>query len=119
MITYGYGITADYINWSCPAELQPYEDAYIKRKKEKDTEMYMQGLYFREALLSSVCNNSLWMRKGAKPHEYPKQTFMETIEEQKNIENNTLTEEEKKRRTELLFRELQLMQSNFNLTHKS
>lgn len=88
------------------------------RRKQADTDMYMQGLYFREALLSSVCNNSLWMEKGAKPHEYPKKTFMQTIEKEQNINHNTLTEEEKKKQTEMLFKSLSVMQSNYNLNHK-
>ena len=118
MITYGYGFTANYINWSCPNELRPYEDAYLMRRKQTDTEMYMQGLYFREALLSSVCNNSLWMKKGSKPHEYPKKTFMDTIEEEQKIKNNVLTEEEKIKQTQMLFNSLSIMQANFNLNHK-
>lgn len=117
MVTYGYGFTAEYINWSCPSELRPYEDAYLLRRKEHDSEMYFQGLYFREALMSSVCNSTLWMKKGSKPHEYPKETFMAKIENERKVQKNELTEEEKIRQTQMLFKKLSIMESNFNLAH--
>lgn len=116
-ITKGYGFTVEDINWSCPTELKPYEDAYLLRLKEHDTQMYMQGLYFREALLSSVCNNSLWMKSGSKPYQYPEKTYTEMMEEEKRNEN--MTDEEKKRQTEMLFEKLSIMQHNFEISHKN
>lgn len=115
MITFGYGFTADYINWSCPSELRPYEDAYLLRKKERDTEMYFQGLYFRDAITCTVGN--MFAKKGSKPIEYPKETYMTKIEHERKENNGELTEEEKIQKTKLLFANLQSMQANFNLTH--
>lgn len=114
-VTKGYGFSVNDINWSCPSELKPYEDAYFLSLKQHDTEMYMQGLYFREALLSSVCNNSLWMKSGSSPYKYPEKTYTELMEEKEMNEN--MTDDEKKKQTELLFEKLSIMQMNFEHSH--
>lgn len=86
-------------------------------KKQKDTEMYMQGLYFREALLSSVCNNSIWLKKGSEPYKYPAKSFTELMEERSTSNKELLSEDEKKLQTKMLFKNLSLMKANYDLTH--
>lgn len=37
MVTKGYGFTVDDIDWSCPADLKPYAQAYKMELTEKDS----------------------------------------------------------------------------------
>lgn len=118
MVTKGYGFTVDDIDWSCPADLEPYAKAYKLRLKEKDTFNWYLGQYFMSALDATICNNGLWRKKGAKPHNYIEKPIMCETEEWKT-DNKPLTEEEKKRKTEQLFLNLRIMGANFNLNHKN
>lgn len=37
MVTKGYGFTVNDIDWSCPADLEPYEKAHNMQLREQDT----------------------------------------------------------------------------------
>ena len=108
-VTKGYGFTVDDINWSCPADLEPYAKAHEQYQKEQDTFFWLQGQYNALALDATVCNAELWRKKGEKAHEYPK----EPLSQQKKPDN--LTEEEKLKYTELIFAGLNIMQNNFEI----
>lgn len=41
MVTKGYGFTAEDIDNSCPADLKPYEKAYVLEQKQKDAQMWL------------------------------------------------------------------------------
>ena len=73
--------------------------------EEQNQMMYFQGIYFRDALLCTVGN----MFNNGKPLKYPDKPY-EFFEEQKE-----LTEEEKKKRTEMLFKSLEVSKVNDNL----
>lgn len=51
----GYGFTVRDIDTSCPADLQPYADAYNLDKKQRDNEMWMWfGTYGLSAVSVAV-----------------------------------------------------------------
>lgn len=119
MVTKGYGFTVDDIDWSCPADLEPYAKAHKLKTQEEDMMNWIQGQYFASALDATVCNSWIWRKKGAKPHSYIEKPILRDEEEKKQQSkvNNPLTEEEKKRQTEQLFLRLRIMGANFNLNH--
>lgn len=90
-----------------------------EKVKEKDALNWYLGQYFASALDATVCNNTLWRKKGSKPNGYIKKPIMsELASRQKKETNIPLTEDEKRKKTEQLFMRLQLMGANFNLNHK-
>lgn len=113
MVTKGYGLTVDDIDWSCPADLQPYADTYILSQKIKDEEMWRMGLYTYSAVATAVEHNLAG--KKAKS-SYIKKPFMQDKEILKNKE----IPEEKRKEMEnyKLAMSLKIMQANFEL-HKS
>jgi len=78
----------------------------------EDERDYMLGLYVRQALQSTVCNAEFWRKKHTKPYQYPKEPFLH------NIDIKPLTAEEKKKRTESFFLQLETMQKNFERAKK-
>lgn len=50
MVTKGYGLTIDDIDWSCPADLEPYSQAFAMRENLKDTKNWQLGQYVAEAI---------------------------------------------------------------------
>lgn len=72
MVTKGYGIFTEYINDSCPADLQPYADAYILARKERDIEAWMQwGSYGLSALTVAIERNLAGSKAKNKYIEHP------------------------------------------------
>lgn len=55
MVTKGYGFTVHDIDWSCPADLEPYEKAHKKEVLENDSLMHVWwGNYGLSAVSVSV-----------------------------------------------------------------
>lgn len=97
-----------------PRRLSAYREAEILKAKRLDYEMWQMGAYIHEAV-STVVGNAL-RKKGAVPLKYPDKPYMERAEEEKASQN--LSEEEKIRKTELLFKSLQIMKVNHDLEKK-
>ena len=90
--------------------IQGYEE---KRKLEnnwKNALMHMQGIYFAEAINSTVGN--MFKNKTSKPHEYPKKPY-----ELKKKETE-FTEEELQRQRQMFVMQFEAMRINFNLSKK-
>lgn len=118
MVTKGYGFTVEDIDWSCPADLEPYSKSYKLKIQEKDMLNWIQGQYFALALDATVCNSWLWRKKGAKSHTYIEKPILQTTKEKQSKKTREpLSEEEKKKQTEQLFTQLRIMGANFNLNH--
>lgn len=111
MVTKGYGITIQEINWSCPAELEPYNLAHEKEIEEKDALNWQLGQYFAYALDSTVCNAMLWRKKGEKAHSYISEPFSLGAKEAEND-----SEKELQRQRELFVAKLQVMKANFEIS---
>ena len=84
MVTKNYGFTVDDIDWSCPADLEPYAKAHEKEIKEKDNLMWQMGLYVQSAVATAIEHN--FAGKKAKS-EYLKHPIHEMIEEEE-LKNN-------------------------------
>ena len=120
MVTKEYGFTVDDIDWSCPADLEPYAKAYELQIKQQDEQMYLMGIYIISALDSTVCNSFLWRKKEEKAHKYMEKPIMyEYANGHKNKNEGELSDEERKEQTEKLFMQLRIMGANFNINHKN
>lgn len=102
------------VSESNPRIIRIYSEGFrisSERQLEVDNfNAYLQGIYFRDALLSTVGN--MFKKKGAKPYEYPEKPYEF---EQKN---KIASEEEIELQRQLFLANLQLMQANFELSHK-
>lgn len=111
MVTKGYGISVKEINWSCPANLEPYSIAYERKLEELDFLNWQLGQYVAYALDSTVCNSFLWRRKGEKAHAYINEPFSH---KSKNMVS--ASEEEMQRKRELFVAKLEVMKANFEIS---
>lgn len=90
--------------------IQGYEE---KRKLEnnwKNALMHIQGIYFAEAINSTVGN--MFKKKTSKPHEYPKKPY------ELNRKETEFTEEELQKQREMFVMQFEAMRINFNLSKK-
>lgn len=71
---------------------------------------HLQGQYFAEAILATVGN--IFKKKTSKSYEYPKKPY------KFDDPNKEFTEEELQKQRELFVAKLQVMKTNFELTHR-
>lgn len=81
-MTKGYGFTVKDIDWSCPADLEPYAKAYRIKRNEKDMSQWQLGQYMAAAI-------NCILPKG----KYPKKPMFQ-IEDFKEIHSNKESQEE-------------------------
>lgn len=112
MVTKGFGLTVEDINWSCPADLEPYEHAHEKEIEEKDILNWQLGQYFASALDATVCNATFWRRKGERGHTYIEEPFSY----KKPVDE--ANEDEIQRQRELFVAKLKIMQANFEVNNQ-
>lgn len=98
-----------------PRKLKPYFEGHQKKIRMNDVEQYRMGLYTYEAV--SVAVSNMFRKKGQKPNNYREKPILQEYDE-KIKSNQPLSEEEKKRQTELLFANLRIMQANFENNNK-
>lgn len=110
LATKGYGLSVDDIDWSCPADMEPYIRAHKEEMKEQDYLAWMQGQYILSAVSVAV-EHCLAGRKAKS--KYLKKPLMQEIEEK----NKPMTEKEIQRQRELFVAKLQAMKTNFELNH--
>lgn len=76
MVTKGYGLTSHDIDMSCPADLEPYEKAYLLEQKNKDAQMWTWwGSYGISATLVAVERCLAGQKAKAKYVEQPLSNF--------------------------------------------
>lgn len=91
MVTKGYGFSVDDIDWSCPADLEPYEKAYEMERRERDSENWlMLGSYLIDAVALGTRRGHPFSKKEI---SYPKKPYLI-----KAYEDSKLTQEEKDER---------------------
>lgn len=88
-----------------PKDLWYYDDAYKISMKQKDREMWMQGIYHVKAISCTVGN--MFSGKNHQKDDY----FKEPL-----LEKSDMSAKERKKRAEAFFAGLQVMQANFNLS---
>lgn len=106
------GVSKAEVYDSCPADLWIYDDAFRMRTRIRDAEMYRQMLYMNHAVTIAVAN--CFKKKGARPEKVWDKPLLEQADEQRG----EMDEEEKRRKTEMLFANLRIMEANFNLNKK-
>lgn len=99
------GLTEEEVDDGCPYDFKPYENAQKLKVKHQNNMMYIQGVYFIEALFASVGN--MLRGKSTETFKYPEEPFDLFGDESKEID---VVEETKK-----LFQRLEIMQKNFEL----
>ena len=95
-----------------PTKLKPFYTAFENKRKMRDEEQWLYWGTYGMSALSVVLENAFSKNSKA---EYIQKPVYQT--ESKN--NEQITKEEKKQKTEKLFMQLILMEANFNLNHKS
>lgn len=105
-----YGLSVDDIDWSSPADMEPYLKMHKEELKEKDYLAWLQGQYTLSAVSVAV-EHCLAGRKAKS--KYIKKPLLQEMEER----NKPITEEEIQRQRELFVAKLQAMKTNFELNH--
>lgn len=115
MVTKGYGFSVENIDWSCPADLEPYSQAFMLERNNQDYLNWMNGLYTQSSVGTAV-EHCLAGRKAKS--KYMDKPLLQEAEEQRQIETGELSEEEKIKQTEQFFMKLRIMGANYNLVNK-
>lgn len=102
-----------------PRIIDAYKKAFKLKKEEQNAFAYIQGIYFRDALASTVGN--MFKKKGAKAIEYPSKPYdlNAGAEEESGEQDGGMSEAEKRKKTEALFGMLRLMQANFEIAKQA
>lgn len=85
MVTKGYGFSIDDIDWSCPADLEPYAKAYELEIQHQDSLMYMMGMYALSSVTVGVERNLAGRKSRSKYLEKP---ILELAKEQEYRQKN-------------------------------
>lgn len=110
MVTKGYGLSIDDIDWSCPTDLEPYAKAHNEELKEKDQLMHTMGIYNKIAFDVIMAHFGAGLAGKKSDAEYIKEPFTQSVD--KNNE-----EEKLQKQRELFVAGLLTMQTNFELSH--
>ena len=95
---------------SCPKELEPFIEAHNIKIKEIDSLAWSFGHYVCSAVSVAVDQN---LRGRQAKSKYLKEPLMKELEEK----NKPLSEEELQKQRELFVAKLQVMATNYNLSH--
>lgn len=110
-MTKGYGITAEDINWSCPADLEPYSKAHDLELKNMDAYIYsVCGMYVMSAVSVSV-EHCLAGKKA-------KSKYIDTTITKEVEKNKPLTEDEIQKMRDAFVLKMEMMKANFDANHK-
>ena len=99
------------IDWSCPADLKPYEQAYRLEKQKNDSDAWLMfGTYGISALTVAIdrCLNGRKARS-----KYIDKPIMQELEDK----NKPMTEEQLDLQRQLFVAKLETMRINFELNH--
>lgn len=81
-VTKGYGFTVDDIDWSCPADLEPYSKAHNLELKEMDS--YMHKAIGNYGISAMACAIELNFAKNPKGVYLDKPLFYDMSKEENN-----------------------------------
>ena len=111
MVTKGYGLTVNDIDWSCPADLEPYAKAHKQEIMEQDGLMHAWWGAYGLSAVSVAVEHCLAGRKARS--KYIKEPVLAKLEEQ----NKPVSEKELQKQRELFVAKLEVMKTNFELSH--
>lgn len=101
-------------------ELRAFDRAFDKQREVVDSDQYLMGEYVFEAVSAALAN--VLKKKSAKAVTFKdmrNKPLLQMIEDERKEETGDLSDEEKKRRTEQLFMNLQIMAANFNISKQN
>lgn len=102
-MTRGYGFSVEDIDWSCPADLEPYSKAKEVENKHTDNNLYIMGLYSKLAFEVVMSHFGAGLSGKQSHAKYIEKPLSEIAEERKykemqdRKEYKGLTEEEKQK----------------------
>lgn len=97
--------------------MKAFDKAFNTQREIVDADHYLLGEYVFDAVTAAIAN--ALKKKSAKPitfHDIREKPLLQAAEEEREEENGELSDEEKKKRTEALFRNLQIMAANFEIS---
>lgn len=111
------GVPYDVFWHLTPKKLESFYKADEIKRKRRDEEAWLQGMYFVSALNCTVGN--MFSGKTSQKQKYVEKPFLQDMAiNGKAEQEKPLTQEEIKRQTEQLFLKLQIMGANHNLAKK-
>lgn len=111
MVTMGYGFTAEDIDWSCPAELEPYAKAHKMYLEEQDSIAWKSGIYMHSAII--VALDEAFNGRNAKA-KYIEEPILSQVGN-----SHEMTQEEKDRQVDLFFKQQNAMRINWKRSHRN
>lgn len=100
-----------------PRKIKVISEAYSLKRQIQDEELWLLGEYVFNAC--SIALGNAFRKKGQKSKEYfeiVKEPILRRVGEERDA--NNLTESEKKEKTELLFKNLEILAANHRLSKK-
>ncbi len=89
MVSKGYGLTVPEIDASCPTDLQPYADAYMLERRQRDAEAWMQwGSYGLSAVTTAIEHNLAGKKAKSEYVKRPMSEKMLGASDNTNVESN-------------------------------
>lgn len=98
------------LNWSCPADIEPYERLYQLQERKADEHAWLQGQYFYEAVITAMDNAFAGKKSKLK---YTDKPYSLKAREDKG----QIAYDDKMRKVKGIFMQLQVMKTNFELSH--
>ncbi len=111
VVTKWYGLSIDDIDWSSPADMEPYLKMHKEELKEKDYLAWLSNQYTLSAVLV-VIEHCFVGRKARS--EYIKEPILQTAEK-----NKPLSEKEKQREVDMFFAKENARRVNWKRNHGS
>lgn len=108
LMTKGYGLSVENIDWSSPADMEPYLKAHIAELRERDYLAWISNQYTLSAVLVAVEHNLAGRKAKSK---YIKEPIMGQIEGQ----DREMSEDELQKQRELFVARLQAMKANWDI----
>ena len=105
-----YGLSVDDIDWSSPADMEPYLKMHKEELKEKDYLAWLSNQYTLSAVLV-VIEHCFAGRKARS--EYIKEPILQTAEK-----NKPLSEKEKQREVDMFFAKENARRVNWKRNHR-
>lgn len=110
LCTKDYGISIAQLDWSCPADIEPYIKMYELSERKADEHAWLHGQYVYEGVLTALDQG--FSGKKAKM-KYPDKPYSVKAREDKG----QIEYDEKMKKVKGLFMQLGVMKANFELTH--
>jgi len=110
LCTKDYRINPKELDWSCPADIEPYIKMYELSERKADEHAWLHGQYVYEGMVTALDQG--FSGKKAKM-KYPEKPYSTKAREDKG----QIAYDEKMKKVKGIFMQLGVMKANFDLTH--